>query len=498
MALVARDLAASTPDASALRDQHVDLTWGELDLLLNRAVNALSGWPGRVAVMADNSADTLLAHTALLLSGVSAVPVSAHLTADEATYLLEVSGATLVLAGPGTVGVARTAAAAVGAQLLAWRGDGSWESFLTGSSDAEPLSSHGPRPPLMFTSGTTGRPKATEIPPTMFPTAADIPGLLEQIAAHPLHGLGRHLVVGPLHHTGPLTAARLLAVGNPVTVLGRFDAARLLEVATRNAIATSVMVPTHFVRLLALPDEVRAGFDPSALKQVAQTGAACPVEVKRQMIDWWGPVLTESYGATEVGVVASIDSAAWLEHPGSVGCAVAPFEVVVRDEDGSAVAAGQTGELWFRDSTGRGVVYMHVPDDAVAAAEEPGLFTLGEVGHVDADGYLYITDRVSDLVVSGGVNVYPAEAEQALSDHPGVQDSGGIGVPDADLGERLVLLVQLTDPHARPEDLMAWIRARIAHYKCPREVVVVGELPRTTMGKLDKRALRRSYLAGTA
>ncbi len=495
MVRVLDDLAQRCPDESGLRDERVDLPWAELNRLLNRAVHAFTGHEGRVAVLADNCAESLMAHTALMLAGVSAVPVNAHLTAHEAAYLLEVGGATLVLAGPSTLDVAREAAAAVGAGVIAWRSDGSWESMLAAASDTEPDCAAPPVPPLMFTSGTTGRPKATEIPPTMFPAVGTVAELLEQIALHPLHGHGRHLVVGPLHHTGPLTASRLLAVGNPVTVLGRFDASRLLEVAASDQVATSVMVPTHFVRLLALPEEERARFDPRSLVAVAQTGAACPVDVKRRMIDWWGPVFTESYGATEVGVVASIDSTDWLAHPGSVGKVVPPFEVMVLDEAGEPCPAGTSGELWFRDTTGRGVVYAHLPEGAAAPTRDDGVFSLGEVGHVDGDGYLYITDRVSDMVVSGGVNVYPAEVENLLADHPGVQDAGGIGLPDPDLGERLVVLVQLADPTVTAADLMVWCRDRLAHYKCPREIVVVPELPRTAMGKLDKRALRRSHLA---
>ena len=500
MVLVGRDLALSQPDVSAVRDDRLDLSWSELNLMLNRAVNALSHTAGRAAVMADNSVETLVAHTALLLAGVSAVPVNAHLTADEAAYLLRTSGATLVLAGPSTVEVARAAADQVGADVIAWRSAGvsSWEQLLESASADEPAP-RAPVPPLLFTSGTTGRPKATEIPPTMFPAVDDLAAFLEQVAQTPMHGLGRHLVVGPLHHTGPLTAARLLAAGNPVTVLGRFDAAALLDVATRDEIATSVMVPTHFARLLALPQHVRAAFDPRHLRSVAQTGASCPVEVKRQMIDWWGPVFTESYGATEVGVVASIDSHEWLAHPGSVGRAAPPFEAVVLDDERCEVPAGVSGCLWFRDSTGRGIVYAHTPEgSAVEAPPEPGMFTLGEIGHVDADGYLYITDRSSDMVVSGGVNIYPAEVEHVLADHPGVHDSAGIGLPDTDLGERLVVLVVVSDPALTPGALLTWCRDRLAHYKCPREIVVVEALPRTAMGKIDKRAVRRAHLAVSA
>ena len=497
MALIVRDLARTSPDDSAVRDERVDLSWVQVDDYLNRAVNALVGRPGRVAVMSENCAESLLAHTALLLAGVSAVPVNAMLTAEEASHLLRVSGASLVLAGPQAAGAAAAAAHEVGAELIGWRGEtgDGWEDLLAGSSAAEPPSAHAPRPPLMFTSGTTGRPKATEIPPTMFPDASDIASLLEQLAGHGLHGLGRHLVVGPLHHTGPLTASRLLAVGDPVTVLGRFDAQRLLEVMQRDRIATSVMVPTHFARLLALPEDVRNAHTPGDLQMVAQTGASCPVEVKRKMIEWWGPVFVESYGATEVGVVTSIDSQEWLTRPGSVGRAVEPFEAVVLDDDLQEVPAGTSGRLFFRDRTGRGLTYAHTPDGgAPEPPPEPGMFTLGEVGHVDEDGYVYVTDRVSDMVVSGGVNIYPAEVEQVLADVDGVLDAAGIGVPDEEMGERLVVLV-VTTADLTPEELLAHCRQQIAHYKCPREIVLVDSLPRTAMGKLDKRALRDSHLA---
>jgi len=288
---------------------------------------------------------------------------------------------------------------------------------------------------------------------------------------------------------------RLLAGGIPVVVLGRFDPEATLAAIARYRVETSVMVPTHFVRLLTVAPEVRDRYDLTSLRLVVHTGSACPNDVKRRMIEWWGPVLFEAYGATEVGTTCMITSAEWLEHPGSVGRAVAPFEVLVLDDAGEPVPAGTEGRLCFRDTTGRGVVYHNDPEKSAAAHVAPGVFTLGEIGYVDADGYVFITDRFSDMVVSGGVNLYPAETEAALIEHPDVDDVAVIGVPDAEMGEALKALVVPADPARPPSDaeLLAFCRERIAHHKCPRSIDVVTTLHRSAMGKLNKRELRAPY-----
>jgi long-chain acyl-CoA synthetase len=233
------------------------------------------------------------------------------------------------------------------------------------------------------------------------------------------------------------------------------------------------------------------------------TGAACPVAVKRRIIDWWGPILVEAYGGTEVGTTNSIDTEEWLHHPGSVGRAVPPFQALVLDDEGREVPTGVPGQLWFRDGTGRGLVYATDgldPVSSIAAASSlgPGVFTLGEVGYVDDDGYVYITDRSADLVVSGGVNVYPAEAERVLMSHPGVVDVAAFGVPHPEMGEELRALVVLSDQSLSSAELLAYCRSELAGFKCPRSLQVVAQLPRTAMGKLDKRALREHHGAGVA
>jgi long-chain acyl-CoA synthetase len=500
-------IAERGPGEIAVTDGRTALTWSELDTVLDRAIAVLRGLDtgpaGRVAVLAHNSTETVVAHAAIALAGLSAVPVSAHLKPGEIEYVLTVAQARVVLAGPETLDVAVQAAAAVGdVDVLAWRSASSpgvrgWESLLAAAPDVPAALDLVPRPPLMFTSGTTGRPKPVEQPPTTFPGGADVRELLERLRANPLAAFSPHLVVGPLHHTGPLTAVRLLLAGTPLVVLPRFDAEGVLRAVQEHRVAASVMVPTHFARLLALPEQVRKAYDTSSLRKVVHTGAACPVELKRRMIAWWGPILDEAYGGTEVGTTNSIDSIEWLAHPGSVGRAVPPYEVLVLDADGRTLPPGATGRLCFRDATGRGLVYAD-PSHGKDADLPPDVFTLGEVGHVDADGYVYITDRVSDLVVSGGVNVYPAEVEAVLTAVPGVVDAAAFGVLHEEMGEELRALVVVADPALTAQALLEHCRAHLAHYKCPRLLTVVDELPRTAMGKLDKRALRAEHGAGVA
>ena len=225
-------------------------------------------------------------------------------------------------------------------------------------------------------------------------------------------------------------------------MLGRFDAEATLKAIDEWKPKSTVMVPTHFVRLLALPDEVKAKYDMSSLELVAHTGAACPVDVKRRMIDWWGPVFSDAYGSTEVGTICMVNSQDWLEHQGTVGRVIPPFiRAVALDDDDNELPAGQEGKLFFEDGSGRGVIYPSDPEKTAAANLRPGFFTIGEVGYVDADGFVFITDRFSDMIVSGGVNIYPAEAEQVLIEHPAVADVAVIGVPDPEMGEAVKALV---------------------------------------------------------
>ena len=482
-------------------DTHGDATWAEAADVVARLAAALAetdlGPNRRVLVIARNRPSTVIAHAAAALGQASSVPVSSGLTAAEIAYIAAEAGAPLALVDSATADATAQAVSGLGTTIVRLPDDGvTGDDLMSFIADREPIVLRPDQPVipnLLFTSGTTGRPKAVQLPPKTVGATPDLGGFLHHIRSHRLAALGTHLVVGPLYHNGPLTAVRLLLAGVGLVVHERFDAEATLAAIERHRIESSIMVPTHFVRCLALDDTVRSRYDLSSLVQVAHTGGKCPVEVKRAMIEWWGPVLSESYGGTESGTVCSINSTDWLAHPGSVGRSVAPFEVVVVDEHGAAVGPGIEGRLYFRDTTGRGIVYEGDPDKTAAAHLEPGVFTLGEVGYVDEDGFVYITDRVSDMVVSGGVNIYPAEVEAVLVRHVGVADAACIGVPDAELGERLVALYQAAPSTGQtPDELRAWCRAELAGYKCPKTFIEVDDLGRNAMGKLDKRALLRN------
>ena len=513
----ATERAALDPTGFALVDAGRELTWLQVGDALNRCANLLLaadangdlGAAHRIAVFAENAAETALAHLGGLLAGASSVPVNFHLTAAEAAYILADSRSHVLFVGPETAERGLAAAREAGvATVIGWgcsdlEIDGvadivDWQQWLATGDPADPPSSVVPRPNLLYTSGTTGQPKGTELPPTMFAGGVDMDEHLARLAQGTFSGFGTHLVVGPMYHTGPLSGMRLLCAGVSSVILPKFDAEAALAAIDRYKTETSVMVPTHFVRMLALPAEVKARYDITSMRLIAHTGAKCPIDVKAAMIEWFGPVFNDAYGATEVGTVCSITSAEWMDHRGSVGRSIGQFTALILDDDMHELPAGTEGRLFFRDSTGRGIVYPHDAEKTAASNPEPGLFTLGEIAYMDADGYVYITDRFSDMVVSGGVNLYPAEAEQLLIHHPGVADVGCIGVPHPEMGEQLVALVIARDPAAPPSssELSMWLRERLSSYKCPRDYHVVDDLLRNTMGKINKRKLRDAWLAG--
>ncbi|MEI7753879.1 MAG: AMP-binding protein [Actinomycetota bacterium] len=509
MALVIVDKARELPTEVALCDSRFSLTWPELNDALNRVANGLNalelGAQRRVAVFAENSVETLLAHLGGLLAGASTVPVNFHLNAAELEYILTDSHATVLFVGPENLerGIAAANAAGV-STIIGWRCEPHpnvipWSEWMAQSSAAEPSSNVRPLPNLMYTSGTTGQPKGVDLPPTMFAGGNSIEEHFVGLRANRFTKFATHLVVGPMYHTGPLNGFRILAVGTPVAVLNKFDPEAVLAAIERYKAETSLMVPTHFKRLLDLPAEVKARYDLSSMQLVAHTGAACPIDIKHRMIEWFGPIFLDAYGATEVGTTCSITSSEWLDHPGSVGRALPPFTALIVDDQGNPVPAGTEGNLYFEDATGRGVVYPNDPAKSAKAHLRPGVFTLGEIGYLDTEGYVYITDRSSDMIVSGGVNVYPAEAEQVLLTHPLVGDVAVIGVPDADMGEAVRALVVPQDPANPPQadDLIALCRQELAGYKCPRSVEIVSTIGRNAMGKVNKRNLRAPYWEGS-
>lgn len=502
----AAEYATKRPGETAVRDARTALSWVEVDDLLRRSVHVLHGLDldpaRRIAVLAENSVETLLAYAAATLAGLSAVPVNFHLTAREVAYQLTDSAAGAVLVDGKTAAVGRDAADLAGvSSVLGWHaaaqtpGVRDWAELLAGAPEGEPATDRPPLPTLVYTSGTTGLPKGVELPPTSFVGGNDVVEHVRRLGDNAMLEHGRHLIVGPMYHSGPLAGTRLFLGGAPITVLGRFDAEAVLAAIDRDRIGSAIMVPTHFRRILTLPAKVRAGYDVSSLRYVLQVGAKCPDRVKKAMIDWWGPIVWESYGATEVGTTCLASAEEWLARPGTVGRPVPPFEAFVLDGQLKPAPPGVEGRLYFRDRTGRGIVYHQRGTESAGLG--PGVFTLGEIGYLDADGYVYVTDRFSDMVVSGGVNIYPAEAEQVLAEHPGVADVACVGVPDQDMGERLrAFVVPVSGVEPSRAELHEYCRAQLAHYKCPREIELVPALRRTAMGKVDKRALR--HLAADA
>ena len=500
------DAAAADPQGICIVDSLSTRTWSQVVVDLRGAASAmLEAAPSpdaRWGVMGDNFAPTVLAHAASLLAGVGAVAVSRQLTLPELTDQIADSNMVGLIAGPGSAAVAiaalegglvRTVVLHSGASSLI-PGAIDWDAWIASAPLRDDFPDRPARPAMVYTSGTTGRARGTQTRWVLAPVATHRE-YLDKLRERAQFPEGPHIVVGPLQHNGPLTCLRHLLLGRPVVVVNKFDAEDVLRLIDDYDVTSSVMVPTHFQRLLALDPETRSRYDVSSVQLIAHTGSACPPDVKRAMIEWFGPVFTESYGGSESGTLCRINSADWLAHPGSVGKAVEPFRVIVVDEDGTELPVGQTGILAFEAPDGFGPTYHQDPEKTAKAYVRPGAFTLGDMGHVDEEGFIFITDRLSDMVVSGGVNLYPSESENALRQHPAVADVAVIGIPHPDLGEQLLALVVPVDAASppSPDDLQDFCRDLISAYKIPRKYEFISELPRNEMQKVDKKSLRRPY-----
>jgi fatty-acyl-CoA synthase len=355
---------------------------------------------------------------------------------------------------------------------------------------------------MLYSSGTTGRPKGVrkDLPGTPFGDPSATPVLLARALAGQGNGVGPgavYLCPAPLYHSAPLVySMSMQRLGATVVVMERFDPRRCLELIEQHRVTHAQFVPTMFVRMLHLPEAERARFDLSSLQFAVHAAAPCPVAVKRQMLEWWGPIIHEYYSGTEDIGSTYISPEEWLAHPGSVGRPLEECHIV--GPDGDELPAGEEGIVFF--AGGRPFEYHNDPDKTASATNDRGWRTLGDIGRLDDDGYLYLTDRQAHMIISGGVNIYPQEAENVLAAHPAVADVAVIGVPDPEMGEAVKAVVQpAAGAVAGPElgsDLLTHCRAELATYKCPRTVDFVDELPRDPNGKLYKRLLRERYWAG--
>ncbi|MEN3950167.1 acyl-CoA synthetase [Iodidimonas sp. SYSU 1G8] len=490
--------------------------------LMQRALRAGTGFQAMgvgpdsgVAVMLRNDFTFFEASRGATFAGAYAVPINWHFKGDEVRYILEDSQARALVVhadllpqvegfvpdGVETIVVAtpEEVAAAYGVtpdRALVPAGMTCWEQWLSGlEPHAAPSSAS--RGAMFYTSGTTGRPKGVK---RGVVDIQQVMGLMIRTASEAWGFSGPHhriLVTGPMYHSAPSGYASAAAGMGAYTVLQpRFDAEDFLRQVERHRITHAVMVPTMFVRLLALPDDVKKRYDISSLEWITHGAAPCAPDVKRQMIEWFGPVINEYFGGTEIGLITTANSDDALRKPGTVGKAITGAKIRIFDEDGKALGPGEIGEVY---------VWMEgMPDFTYhgldAKREEIGrdnLVCIGDIGYLDEDGYLFLCDRKIEMVISGGVNIYPAEIEATLIGMPGVRDCAVFGIPDPEFGEALCAYVE-------PEDgasldigtIKAFLRERLAGYKVPRVVEFASELPREDSGKIFKRKLKEPYWAG--
>jgi long-chain acyl-CoA synthetase len=459
-----------------------------------------------IAVFMENSIPMLEVEGGAEQTGLYYTLINSYLAPDEVAYIITNSCAKLLFSSPAKREVAEQAAAKCPQlERMLMTGPGTppdgWESFdaAVAGYPSDPVADESLGAAMLYSSGTTGQPKGVlRDLPTVKPSEP-LPVMLFVQGMFGLRDGMTYLNPAPLYHSAPqASVSASLRMGSTTIVMEHFDAEQWLALVERYRVTNCQMVPVMFSRLLRLPDEVRARYDTSSLECIVHAAAPCPIHVKQAMIDWLGPIITEYYGATEANGFTWCDSAQWLARPGTVGRPILG-EVLVLDDEGKERPTGTDGTIWFRGAT----AFQYFQDPVKTAEGRSGdgaMSMVGDVGHVDDEGYLYLTDRKTYMIISGGVNIYPQETENLLSGHPAVLDVAVIGVPNEDLGEEVKAVVQLVDPsQAGPElaqELIDYCRERLTHFKCPRTVDFADELPRSATGKLYKRLLRDQYWAG--
>ena len=502
--------ASTSPDRPAviMAGSNVTVTYGELESNSARLASALHQLGLRtgdvIAVLSDNAPEAFEIYWAAIRSGLYVTFVNWHLSGDEAAYIVRDSGAQVLIASGGVPELGSQVAELVPEVEHRYAFGASINGY---NPYSELLKLAGPRltdqprgSEMLYSSGTTGRPKG--IKPRLLSIQVDEPG--DSITGLMAHGFGFtdkdvYLSPAPVYHAAPLKwCAGVHALGGTVVVMERFDAQAALAAIERFHITATQMVPTMFVRLLQLPASVRASYDTSWLRLVVHAAAPCPPDVKDAMIAWWGPILTEYYGATEGHGITLINTFEWQAKRGSVGKAALGV-IHVCDDEGVELPTGEPGVIYFeRDAPA--FVYHNDPEKTGESGHpsHDNWATVGDIGYLDEDRYLFLTDRKAFMIISGGVNIYPQEVENVLALHPKILDVAVIGVPDAEMGQQVKAVVQLRDGVEPSEDLadaiISYVRHRLAHFKAPRTVDFVDELPRSATGKLVKRTLQSHYV----
>jgi long-chain acyl-CoA synthetase len=502
--------AAQTPDriAAVMAGTGETVSYGQLErrsVQLARVLHDAGLRPGdAVALLTENNLRALEVYWAALRSGLYITAVNFRLKPEEVAYIVNDSGAAalIVFAGQAATATAVTDLTPAVKLRLAFGGAApgydSYETTIAAAS-ATPLRDQPRGATMLYSSGTTGRPKGVRPPLPDVQVGESAEGLVE--LARQAFGFSTgtvYLSPGPIYHAAPLRfCGAVQALGGTVVMMGRFDAEQALRAIGDHRATHAQFVPTMFVRMLQLPQEVRDRHDISSLRVAIHAAAPCPVEVKQKMIDWWGPILLEYYAGTEGNGMTAIDSGTWLAKPGSVGRPILGTVRICAD-DGTELPVGQTGGVYFEQDE---VPFTYHNDPAKTRAAQhphhPTWTTLGDVGYLDQDGFLFLTDRRAFTIISGGVNIYPQEAENVLALHPAVYDVAVIGVPDPEMGESVAAFVQpaagvVPGPELEQE-IIAFVKSKIAGFKAPRTVRFVDELPRSDAGKLMKSELRARY-----
>ncbi|GAA3468510.1 AMP-binding protein [Nonomuraea roseola] len=498
-------IAAVTPDKPAviMAGSGQVVTYRELEEESNRLAHlfrAAGLKPGdHIAFMLENHPLFLVIAWAAQRSGLYYTAISSRLRSEELNYIVENCEARIFISSARLAEVATTVSApGVERRLML---DGVAEGFesyekAVGDLPVTPIEDECQGSDMLYSSGTTGRPKGVK--PTLSQAPLDTPGPLLQLIQFLFAPSADsvYLSPAPLYHAAPLRyCLQFQRLGATVVVMERFDPAEYLALVERYGVTHSQLVPTMFIKMLKLPS--RNDYDLSSLRCAIHAAAPCPVPVKEQMLDWWGPIIHEYYAGTEGNGFLYAGPTDWLAHKGTVGRPLLGV-VHILDEEGDELPPGERGTVYFSD--GPRFEY-HGDPDKTRSAQDPrgrGWTTLGDIGYLDEDGFLYLTDRRSYMIISGGVNIYPQEAENVLSVHPKVADVAVFGVPDEEMGEQVKAVVQPADPAeagpALEAELIEYCRERLAHYKCPKSVDFRDELPRHPTGKLYKRLLREEYL----